>query len=198
MQVFCRINQKSNIHTLIFAMLLCQFLVNGSDDFYDDVGNDWCGDCITTGNGPQVRKHCQFPFTINGEVFDKCLKRRRQDWWCPTQLDSSNNVKTNQWGFCNDCCPKGYINEIFYLREHDRSIDAQKVFCDIQDLDEKRKILRERSRYALQTFSRQSSDYLRYSVLSPKRFGQKEMKIEQKARPPPPKIPRFGGGSGGY
>ena len=39
-------------------------------------------------------------------------------------------------------------------------------------------------RYALQIFSRQSSDYLRHSVLSPKRFGQKEMKIEQKARPP--------------
>ena len=40
-------------------------------------------------------------------------------------------------------------------------------------------------RYALQTFSKESSDYLRHSVLSPKRFGQKEMKIEQKARPPP-------------
>ena len=39
-------------------------------------------------------------------------------------------------------------------------------------------------KYALQTFSRQSSDYLRHSVLSPKRFGQKEMKIEQKARLP--------------
>ena len=39
-------------------------------------------------------------------------------------------------------------------------------------------------RYALQTFSRQSLDYLQHSVLSPKRFGQKEMKIEQKARPP--------------
>ena len=39
-------------------------------------------------------------------------------------------------------------------------------------------------RYALQTFSKESSDYLRHSVLSPKRFGQKEMKIEQKARPP--------------
>ena len=38
-------------------------------------------------------------------------------------------------------------------------------------------------RYALQTFSRQSSDYLRHSVLSPKQFGQKEMKIKQKARP---------------
>ena len=52
-------------------------------------------------------------------------------------------------------------------------------------------------RYALQTFSRQSSDYLRHSVLSPKRFGQKEMKIEQKARPPP-KSPIFWGGSGGH
>ena len=39
-------------------------------------------------------------------------------------------------------------------------------------------------KYVLQTFSRQSSDYLQHSVLSPKRFGQKEMKIEQKARPP--------------
>ena len=52
-------------------------------------------------------------------------------------------------------------------------------------------------RYALQIFSRQSSDYLRHSVLSPKRFGEKEMKIEQKARPPP-KNPAFWGGSGGY
>ena len=49
-------------------------------------------------------------------------------------------------------------------------------------------------RYALQTFSRQSSDYLRHSVLSPKRFGQKEMKIERKARPPP-RV--FEGGQGG-
>ena len=50
-------------------------------------------------------------------------------------------------------------------------------------------------RYALQTFSRQSSDYLRYSVLSPKRFGQKEMKIQQKAGPPPKS--RILGQSGG-
>ena len=48
-------------------------------------------------------------------------------------------------------------------------------------------------RYALQTFSRQSSEYLRHSVLSPKRFGQKEMKIDQKARPPQ-KITDFRGG----
>ena len=32
-------------------------------------------------------------------------------------------------------------------------------------------------RYALQTFSKESSDYLRHSVLSPKRFGQLEMKL---------------------
>ena len=52
---------------------------------------------------------------------------------------------------------------------------------------EKMEFFPEDPRYALQTFSRQSSDYLRHSVLSPKRFGQKEMKIEQKARPPPEK-----------
>ena len=34
-------------------------------------------------------------------------------------------------------------------------------------------------------FWRESSDDLRHSVLSPKRFGQLEMKLEQKARPPP-------------
>ena len=50
-------------------------------------------------------------------------------------------------------------------------------------------------RYALQTFSRQSLDYLQHSVLSPKRFGQKEMKIEQKARPPK-KSAILGGGQG--
>ena len=33
-------------------------------------------------------------------------------------------------------------------------------------------------RYALQPFCKESSDYLRHSVLSPKRFGQKEMKIK--------------------
>ena len=48
---------------------------------------------------------------------------------------------------------------------------------------EKMEFFPEDPRYALQTFSRQSSDYLRHSVLSPKRFGQKEMKIKQKARP---------------
>ena len=52
-------------------------------------------------------------------------------------------------------------------------------------------------KYALQTFSRQSSDYLRHSVLSPKRFGQLEMKLEQKARPPPPGSRIPGGGQGG-
>ena len=52
-------------------------------------------------------------------------------------------------------------------------------------------------RCALQTFPRQSSEYLQHSVLSPKRFGQKEMKIEQKARPLPKKIPHFGGVRGG-
>ena len=45
-------------------------------------------------------------------------------------------------------------------------------------------------------FSRESSDDLRHSVLSPKRFEQLEMKLEQKARPPPG-IP-VSGGSGGY
>ena len=57
------------------------------------------------------------------------------------------------------------------------------------------RFLPKRPRYALQTFSRQSSDYLRHSVLSPKRFGQKEMKIEEKARP---QNPAFWGGQGGY
>ena len=62
---------------------------------------------------------------------------------------------------------------------------------------EKMEFYPEDPRYALQTFPRQSSDYLRHSVLSPKRFGQKEMKIDQKARPPP-KNRRFWGGSRGY
>jgi len=62
---------------------------------------------------------------------------------------------------------------------------------------EKMEFFPEDPRCALQTFPRQSSEYLQHSVLSPKRFGQKEMKIEQKARPPP-KIPHFGGGQGGY
>ena len=54
-------------------------------------------------------------------------------------------------------------------------------------------------RYALQTFSRQSLDYLRHSVLSPKRFSQKEMKIEQKIRlPPQKKITIFFLGGRGY
>ena len=51
-------------------------------------------------------------------------------------------------------------------------------------------------RYALQTLSRQSSEYLRHSVLSPKRFGRKEMKIEQKAGPPSKTRIFFLGGSG--
>ena len=64
---------------------------------------------------------------------------------------------------------------------------------------EKMEFFPEDPRYALQTFSRQSSDYLRHSVLSPKRFGQKEMKIEQKARPPQnPTFFFLGGGQGGY
>ena len=41
-------------------------------------------------------------------------------------------------------------------------------------------------------FWRESSDDLRHSVLSPKRFEQLEMKLEQKARPPPD--PGFRGG----
>ena len=40
-------------------------------------------------------------------------------------------------------------------------------------------------RYDHQSFFRESSEYLQHSALSPKRFGQLEMKIEQKARPPP-------------
>jgi len=63
---------------------------------------------------------------------------------------------------------------------------------------EKMEFFPEDPRYALQTFSRQSSDYLRHSVLSPKIFGQKEMKIEQKARPPPKKSRIFLGGQGRY
>ena len=52
---------------------------------------------------------------------------------------------------------------------------------------EKMEFFPEDPRYALQTFPKESSDYLRHSVLSPKRFVQKEMKIEQKARIPPKK-----------
>ena len=60
---------------------------------------------------------------------------------------------------------------------------------------EKMEFFPEDPRYALQTFSRQCSDYLRHSLLSPIRFGQKEMKIEQKARPLPKS--RILGGAGG-
>ena len=146
-------NPSSKSELLIFSLLLCQVLVKGcakkpkkpkpnptqSDD-YPDYGNNWCGDCITK-DGPQVRKQCQFPYRINGEVFDKCLKKRRQDWWCPTKLDSSNNVLSDNWGFCNDCCPKEYVNEILYLKEHDNDTDAQNLFCEVQNLNDKRKIL---------------------------------------------------------
>eukprot|EP00493_Phyllostaurus_siculus_P021628 UN21956 len=50
---------------------------------------------------------------------------------------------------------------------------------------------------SLDFFCRESSDNLRHSVLSPKRFGQLEMKLEQKARPPP-RDPGFRGGVRGY
>ena len=62
---------------------------------------------------------------------------------------------------------------------------------------EKMEFFPEDPRCALQTFPRQSSEYLQHSVLSPKRFGQKEMKIEQKARPHPPKSRLFLGRVGG-
>ena len=45
-------------------------------------------------------------------------------------------------------------------------------------------------------FSRESSDDLRHSVLSPKRFGQLEVKLGQKGRPPL-RIPVSEGGQGG-
>ena len=61
---------------------------------------------------------------------------------------------------------------------------------------EKMEFFPEDPRCALQTFPRQSSEYLQHSVLSPKRFGQKEMKIEQKTRPPP-KSHILGGVRGG-
>jgi hypothetical protein len=145
-------NPSSKIELLIFALLLCQVLVNANDDvidIYDDIDNDYCGDCITKNRSgtippnpsPQVRKQCQFPYTINGEVFDKCVKRRRPDWWCPTELDSSNNVLSEEWGFCNDCCPKEYVIEILYLKERNKDTDAQKMFCEIQNLNDKKKIL---------------------------------------------------------
>ena len=47
------------------------------------------------------------------------------------------------------------------------------VWKNAKSFLEKMEFFLEDPRYALQTFSRQSSDYLRHSVLSPKAFGQK-------------------------
>ena len=51
-------------------------------------------------------------------------------------------------------------------------------------------------RYGHQTFSRDSSEYSQHSIISPKRIGQVQLKLERKARPYP-QNPVFGVGSGG-
>ena len=85
---------------------------------------------------------------------------------------------------------KGIYTSIEFMIDNIVILFSQQVLTNCV---EKMEFFPKDPRYALQIFSRQSSDYLRHSVLSPKRFGRKEMKIEQKARPPP-KIPHFLGG----
>ena len=74
---------------------------------------------------------------------------------------------------------------------------CQKSWKNAPFFSEKSKFYLADARYDFHTFFRHSSEYLQYSVLSPKRFGQKEMKIEQKARPPQKNPAFFGGGQGG-
>ena len=83
-----------------------------------------------------------------------------------------------------------FQNFIFKIQKCEKSWKNAPFFS------EKAKFQLADARYDFHTFFRHSSEYLQYSVLSPKRFGQKQMKIEQKAWPSPKKSRILGGVKG--
>ena len=52
---------------------------------------------------PDQNKECVFPFTFEGETFNKCTNFGCPEcFWCGTQYDVSDNIG---WGICNEACP---------------------------------------------------------------------------------------------
>ena len=91
-------------------------------------------------------------------------------WTCPWKFLKS-------LGFIN------HLKNLFFKFDKSRILLKNRIF-----FPEKTIFWREHHRYGLQIFSREYSDYLQHSVLSPKRFGQLETKLEQKGRPPGPGV----------
>ena len=58
-------------------------------------------DCKTTEG-----KHCHFPFTYGGNVYEKCTKVESSDYWCATAPEYAFDA----YGSCSTNCPTENAN----------------------------------------------------------------------------------------
>ena len=64
--------------------------------------------CKTTSGS---NEECKFPFTFREKKYDACITgSKRQQPWCPTELDNSGAYITGKWGYCDTSkCPLGSL-----------------------------------------------------------------------------------------
>ena len=65
-------------------------------------------ECITK-SGPDTGKPCVFPFTHDGETFQRCTRRDSDQLWCSTEVDANGAVVDGKWGYCGDGCNQGKV-----------------------------------------------------------------------------------------
>ena len=85
-------------------------LAEGSDEDYGEYDHYDDQTCKTI-SGSIKNKECQFPFTFRGTEYNTCITgSKRQQPWCPTELDNSGAYITGMWGYCDTSkCPLGSL-----------------------------------------------------------------------------------------
>ena len=90
-------------------------LTEGSDGEYDEYDYDeydhYDDQTCKTISGSNKNQECQFPFIFRGTEYNTCITgSRRQQPWCPTELDDSQSYITGKWGYCDTSkCPLGNL-----------------------------------------------------------------------------------------
>ena len=61
---------------------------------------------------PKQNEDCQFPFQYNGQSYSNCTNIDfGVVFWCSTEA----NATDNNWGVCEDSCPKEKIGNIIWI-----------------------------------------------------------------------------------
>ena len=64
-------------------------------------------ECRTTSESADPNQPCVFPFKYGDFLFTKCTDYGASGFWCPTKThDGFSRANSNNWGLCDDRCPK--------------------------------------------------------------------------------------------